>query len=246
MTDGEILAFVKKTHELWRPMREAAQARKAATKQRAPARRGGLSDLLSQGEGMARWLNEQPELKGIALLIDNLRTYDSLCKEWLKKSRRDVRGLKELIDRLHDRHGYLFDQLWKKSRKWMPHELAALHDKLCKQVKRYDSRWFPLPGVALGRGPLNKIRLIEARAFDTIVRLIEHDEFARLRRCSYEKCGKWFFAGQRSDKRKCNAACRNAAFEDTEERKEQKRKNASRYYYDNYAGTRLDRKRRKR
>jgi len=192
---------------------------------------------------MAGLLNGRPELKGIASLIDDLRRYDRACEEWSKKSRRDVRGFRELIDNLRNLHGGLYDQLWKKSRKWMPSELAALHDRLCKKLKRYDSRWFPLPsrhGAALGRELLNKnVRLIEARAFDTIARLREHGEFDRLRRCGH--CGKWLFAGQRSDQRYCNTECRKAAFEDTPERKEQKRKNAARYYAENYKGARLDR-----
>jgi hypothetical protein len=185
-------------------------------------------ELMSQGENTAWLLNERPEVRDLAPLVDDLQAYGRVFVEWSKKSRRDFRGLVSLIDALQVHHG-LYDQMWKKSRKWMSGELAAIDDRLSERLKRYDSRPFPFPsrrgtmGISIGRELLNKkVRLIEARVFNTITRLIEHDEFDRLRRCARKECRRWLFAGRRRDKRYCSTLCRQTDFENTPERKKQK------------------------
>jgi hypothetical protein len=203
------------------------------------------TELMSQGEQLAQWLNgQQDELKGIASLLDDMRAFEAACQKWPRTSHRSVRECIHVLDQIRSQHDLKYGELhanqWKKILKHMPPDLFALHQRVTKQLSRYDTR--PLPLLYRGRVLIDysllneKVRWIEDRAFRIMRRLSEHGKLAMLRRCGYSPCGKWMF-GSRHDQRFCGTEHRQADFESSPEQKEKRRKRAREEYATKLGGS---------
>lgn len=169
-------------------------------------KRWNATELFWAGSSAAQILNEAgPGIRAIAAYADDLHAYEAAERRVLKDAKTAV-----LID--------------------ADPEVRALAMRIDKRQWQHEARRIcrPAPqrrcGITMGLVMNKGVPLRAHQVYDIISRLLERDEFDRLKRCAYAGCRMWLFAGRRRDQKFCSAGCRSAHFESLPERKQANRK----------------------
>jgi hypothetical protein len=162
------------------------------------------------------WLNGEGSTKGFSTKGSRARVLEVIS------------GIRELEERIDGDSG----------KRRGPFELAPeVQDafaKLNRILKRYSFRKAFAPDRGHGRGwcladpPLtHKFPLGERIAIYAVLELADENRLQTLKTC---ECGQWYFA-KFSHQRFCSAECRVKFWENSEDRKGQKRQKAREYYW---------------
>jgi hypothetical protein len=137
-----------------------------------------------------------------------------------------IKQISRLLDRIVQTDG------WPMNFEEMPRHLTESFVTLNKTLRRYTATPMLIPLKSEPRGwdvvacRFEHLSVAEFAAVHDLVRLAKQNRFRQLKLCD---CGKWYFA-RFSHQRFCSEKCRIQFWENSEDRKSQKRAKAREYY----------------